>query len=71
MNEIWILMNQNNILYKVIWTTIGLVITIILIKTIKRVLYSKIKAKGHIKAWIPQGKILREIEDANSQITFY
>ncbi|MCM1991815.1 mechanosensitive ion channel family protein [Oceanirhabdus seepicola] len=43
MNELWVLMNQNNILYKVIWTTIGLIITIFLTKIINRVLYSKIK----------------------------
>jgi len=36
-------MNENNILHKVIWTTIGLIMTMLLTKIINRVLYSKIK----------------------------
>lgn len=43
MDELKILMSEGNILHKIIWTAVGLIIAILLTKIINQVLYSKIK----------------------------
>ncbi|WBW97276.1 mechanosensitive ion channel family protein [Oceanirhabdus sp. W0125-5] len=43
MNELMMLISDNHILHKLIWTTIGIIFSILISKTINRILYSKIK----------------------------